>query len=97
MLLIQLKRPLCKGFFSKSKNRQSPVNLKGQYKVKKKGTLEEDSSLGLKGINILYISLEQLISKKSCTIPCTLFCNKYQVLTSVLANSKVNVFTLIDT
>jgi hypothetical protein len=81
---------------NKGKSRQSLINLKGQYKVKKKGTLKEDSSLGLKGINISHINLGRLISKKSCTIPYTLFCNKYQVLTSALANSGVNTFTLID-
>ena len=82
---------------NKNKNRKSPINLKGQYKVRKKGTLKEDSSLGLNGINILYINLGQLISRKSCTIPYTLFYNRYQVLTSILANSRVNVFTLINT
>jgi hypothetical protein len=64
--------------------------------LKKKGILKEDSSLGLKGINILYINLGRLISGKSCTILCTLFCNKYQVLTSALADFRVNAFTLID-
>jgi hypothetical protein len=82
---------------NKNKSRQSPVNLRGQYKVKKRGILKEDSSLELKGIDILYINLKRLISGKSCTIPCTLFCNRYQVLTSVLADSKVNAFTLINT
>ena len=56
-----------------------------------------DSSLGLKGINILYINLGRLVSKKSCTIPYTLFRNRYQVLTSALANSGANAFALIDT
>ena len=51
------ERLLCKGLSNKSKSRQSPVNLGGQYRVKKKETLKEDSSLGLKGINILYINL----------------------------------------
>jgi hypothetical protein len=92
-----LKRPLCKGLPNKSKSGQSPVDPRGQYKVGKRGTLEEDSSLGLKGIDILYINLGQLIGEKSCTIPCTLFCNGYQVLTSALADSGVNAFTLIDT
>ena len=46
---------------------------------------------------MLYINLKQLISGKSCTIPYTLFCNKYQVLTSALTDSRVNAFTLIDT
>jgi hypothetical protein len=62
---------------NKGKSGQSLVNSRGQYRVKKRGILKEDSSLGLKGINILYINLGQLIGGKSCTIPCTLFCNKY--------------------
>jgi hypothetical protein len=62
---------------NKGKSRQSLVNSRGQYRVGKRGTLEEDSSLGLKGINILHINLGRLIGGKSCTIPCTLFCNKY--------------------
>ena len=33
--------------------------------MKKKGILKKDSSLGLKGINILYINLRRLISKKA--------------------------------
>jgi hypothetical protein len=93
---MRLKRPLCKGLPNKGKSRQGSVNLKKQYKVKKKGTLKEDSSLKLKGINILYINLKRLISGKSCTIPYTLFYNKYQVLTSALADSGANTFTLID-
>ena len=48
-------------------------------------------------INILYINLRRLISKKSCTIPYTLFCNRYQVLTFTLADFGVNTFTLINT
>jgi hypothetical protein len=63
--------------FNKSKSRQSLVDSRGQYRVGKRGILEEDSSLGLKGIDILYIDLKQLISEKSCTIPCMLFCNRY--------------------
>ena len=62
---------------SKGKSGQSPVNLKGQYKVGKRGTLKEDSSLELNRINILYINFKQLISRKSYTIPCTLFYNGY--------------------
>jgi len=46
---------------------------------------------------MLYINLGQLVSRRSCTIPYTLFCNRYQVLTSALANSGVNAFALIDT
>ena len=71
------KRPLYKGLPNKGKSRQGSVNLRGQYRVKKKGTLKEDFSLGLKGINILYINLGRLISGKSYTISCTLFCNGY--------------------
>ena len=82
---------------NKGKSRRSLVDSRGQYRVGKRGTLEEDSSLGLKGIDILYINLRQLIGGKSCTIPCTLFCNGYQVLTSTLADSGANAFTLIDT
>jgi hypothetical protein len=94
---MQPKKPFCKGLPNKGKSRQSLINPKEQYRVRKRGTLKENSSLGLKGINILYINLGRLISGKSCTIPCTLFYNKYQVLTSALADSKVNAFTLIDT
>ena len=46
---------------------------------------------------MLHIDLSWLVSGKSCTILCILFCNGYQVLTSVLADLKANVFTLIDT
>ena len=74
---MQPKRLFYKELFSKDKSRQSSVNSKAQYKIKKKRILKEDSSLGLKGINILYINLKQLISKKSCTIPYTLFYNNY--------------------
>jgi predicted NUDIX family phosphoesterase len=90
------KRPFYKGLLNKGKSRQSLINSRGQYRVRKRETLEEDSSLGLKGINISYINLGRLISRKSCTITCTLFHNKYQVLTSALADSRVNAFTLID-
>ena len=62
---------------SKGKSGQSPVNLKGQYKVKKRKTLKKIFSLGLKGINILYINLGQLISGKSYIIFYTLFYNRY--------------------
>ena len=81
---------------NKGKSRQGSVNPKGQYRVGKRRILKKDSSLGLKGINILYINLGRLIGGKSCTIPCTLFCNGYQVLTSTLADSGANAFTLID-
>jgi len=91
------ERPLCKGLPDKGKNRQGSVNSEEQYGVRKRGTLEEDSSLGLKGIDISHINLGRLVSGRSCTIPYTLFCNRYQVLTSTLANSRVNAFALIDT
>jgi hypothetical protein len=94
---VRLERLFYKGLFNKGKSRQSFIDLRGQYKVKKRETLKEDSSLGLKGINILYINLGWLIGGKSCTIPYTLFCNKYQVLTFTLANFRANAFTLIDT
>ena len=71
------ERPLCKELLNKGKSGQSSVNPKGQYKVGKRGTLKEDSSLGLKGIDILYINLGRLIGGKSCTISCILFCNGY--------------------
>jgi len=45
---------------------------------------------------MLHINLGQLVSKRSYTIPYTLFRNRYQVLTSTLANSRANTFTLID-
>ena len=74
---MQPKRLFCKRLPSKGKSGQSPVDLKEQYKVRKRETLKKDSFLGLKGINILYINLGQLISKKSYIILYTLFCNKY--------------------
>jgi hypothetical protein len=74
---MQPKRPFYKGLFNKGKSGQSLVNLRGQYRVKEKGILKKDSSLGLKGINMSYVDLKRLISEKSCTIPCTLFRNRY--------------------
>jgi len=94
---LRLKRLPCKGLSNKRKSGQGPINPGGQRRVRKRGTLEEDSSLGLKGIDMLDVNLGRLVSGRSCTIPYTLFRNKYQVLTSTLANSKVNAFTLIDT
>ena len=73
---MRIKRLPYKELPNKGKGRQSSINLGGWYRVRKRGTLEKDSSLGLKGINILYINLRQLINKKSYTIPCTLFCNR---------------------
>jgi hypothetical protein len=94
---LQIEGLLCKGLPDERESRQGSINLGGQHRVGKRGTLEEDSSLGLKGINILDVNLGQLVSRRSCTIPCTLFRNRYQVLTSTLANSRVNAFALIDT
>jgi len=97
LLLIWPERPLCKGLPDEGKNGRGSINSGGWYRAGKRGTLEKDSSLGLKGINMLHINLSQLVSRKSCTIPYTLFCNGYQVLTSALANSRANTFALIDT
>ena len=72
-----LKEPLYKELSYSGKDKQSFIRPKGRHKIRKKGTLEKDSSLGLKGINILYINLSRLISKKSYTIPYTLFYKRY--------------------
>jgi hypothetical protein len=74
---MQPERLFYKGLPNKGKSKRSLINLKEQYKVKKRGILKEDSSLELKGIDMLYINLKQLIGGKSCIIPCTLFCNRY--------------------
>ena len=44
-----------------------------------------------------HINLGWLVSRRSCTIPCTLFRNRYQVLTSALADLGVNALALINT
>ena len=46
---------------------------------------------------MLYVNLGRLVGGKSCTIPCTLFYNGYQVLTFALADLKANAFALINT
>ena len=74
---MRLKGPLYKRLPNNGKGKRGPINLGGWYKVRKRGTLEEDSSLGLKGINILHINLGWLVSRKSYTIPYTLFRNRY--------------------
>ena len=74
---MRLKRLLYKGLSNKRKSGQGPINPRGQRKVRKRETLEEDSSLGSKGINILDINLGRLVSGKSYTIPYTLFRNRY--------------------
>ena len=71
------ERPLCKRLPNSGKDKRGPVNLEEQHRVRKRGTLKENSFLGLKGINILYINLGQLVSGKSYTIPYTLFYNRY--------------------
>jgi hypothetical protein len=40
--------------------------------------------------------LSQLLDNKSFTILYTLFCNRYKVVITVLANSKANVFVLFN-
>jgi len=57
LLFIRPEKPLYKGLPDKGKNGRGSINLGGQYRVRKRGTLEKDSSLGLKGIDILYINL----------------------------------------
>jgi len=94
---LRLERPPYKELSDKRKSGRGPVNLGGQRRVGKRGTLEEDSSLGLKGIDMLDVDLGRLVGGRSCTIPCTLFRNGYQVLTSALADSGANAFALIDT
>ena len=71
------KKLLYKELPNSGKDKQGPINLEEQHRVRKRETLEEDFSLGLKGINILHINLGQLVSKRSCTIPYTLFHNRY--------------------
>jgi len=77
LLFIQPERPLCKELLDKGKNGRGFVNLGEQYRVRKRETLKEDFSLGLKGINILYINLGWLVGRRSYTIPYTLFYNRY--------------------
>jgi hypothetical protein len=54
---VRPKRLFYKGLPNKGKSRQSLVDLRGQYGVRKRGILKKDSSLELKGINMLYIDL----------------------------------------
>ena len=77
MLFIWLEGLLYKELSYSGKDKQSFIRPKGRHKIRKKGTLEKDSSLGLKGINILYINLGRLVSKGSYNIPYTLFYNRY--------------------
>src|SRR5438128_1658818 len=57
LLFVRLERPFCKELPHSSKDKRGFIKPKGQYRVRKRGTLKEDSSLGLKGIDILYINL----------------------------------------
>jgi len=77
LLLIWPEKPLCKELPDKGKNGRGSINLGGQYGVRKRGTLEKDSFLGLKGIDMLHINLGWLVSRRSYTIPYTLFRNGY--------------------
>ena len=90
------ERPPYKELPYSSKDKRGFIKSKGRYRVRKRGTLGEDSSLGLKGINILYINLSRLVGRKSYIILYTLFYNRYYVLTSALANLGVNTFALIN-
>ena len=54
---MRLKRLFYKGLPNSSKDWRGLINLGGEHRVRKRGTLREDSSLGLKGINMLYINL----------------------------------------
>ena len=74
---MRLKRQPYEELPDKGKSRRGFINLGGQYRVRKRGTLEKDYYLGLKEINILHINLGQLVSGRSYTIPYTLFRNRY--------------------
>ena len=54
---MQLERLFCKGLPNSNKDWQGLVNSGREYRVRKRGTLGEDSSLGSKGIDMLYINL----------------------------------------
>jgi hypothetical protein len=65
-------------------------------RVWERRTLKEDSSLRLKGLNMLEVDLSRLMGGKSFTIYCTLSRNRYRVKTTALADSKANAFTLLN-
>src|SRR5271167_2702613 len=67
-----------------------------RYRIGKRGTLKEDSSLGLKGIDMSEVDLSRLMGGKSFTIHCTLSRNGYGVKTTALADSGANAFTLLN-
>ncbi len=66
-------------------------------RVRKRGTLKEVSTLGLKGINMLEVDLSRLLSRKTFTVLYTLFRNRYKVRTITLVNSRANAFALLNT
>jgi hypothetical protein len=51
----------------------------------------------LKRVDISEVDLSQLLDRKSFTVLCTLFYNRYRVITTVLADSEVNAFALFNT
>ena len=46
---------------------------------------------------MLDVDLGRLVGGKSCSIPCTIFRNGFQVFSSALADTGANAFALIDT
>jgi len=74
---MQLEKLLYKRLPNSGKDKQGPINLGEWHRVRKRGILEEDSFLGLKGINMSHINLGWLVSGRSYTIPYTLFRNRY--------------------
>ena len=42
------------------------------------------------------VDLGRLVGGKSCSILCTIFCNRFQVFSSALADTRANAFTLIN-
>jgi hypothetical protein len=43
------------------------------------------------------VNLGRLVGGKSCSVPCTIFGNRFQVSSSALANTRANAFALVDT
>ncbi len=65
-------------------------------RVRKRGTLKEVSTLGLKGINMLKVDLSRLLGRKSFTILYTLSYNRYKVNITTLANSRANAYAFLN-
>jgi hypothetical protein len=104
LLLLQIEGPLFNGLPVEGKDpsgsrsglaRGLTCGLK--YRFGKRGTLKEDSSLGLKGIDMSEVDLSRLLGGKSFTILCTLFHNGCGVKTTALANSRANACALLNT